>query len=311
MVRVILVVVAAVPIHRAQAFGGPENVAVVINADSWASKTIANEFIHLRRIPPINVIALTDVPGFDTINIDAFRQRILKPVLTAIEDRGLSKQIDYVVYSSDFPYAIDARADLAGKKTSRILSPIGSINGLTYLYEQTLAGDVGYLQLNSNDYMRRPLHGRRSKPVGEEDKQRYAKATQLMAKKDWAAAETLMSQLVRTYAEQSVFHYNLACCLSRQGKSGEAIAALNNAVAAGFSNAKHAQTDADLESLREQKGFLELLKKVEQKGRELFDVQPTQAFRNRYRWNRRGEKYRVARPASVCHWGCGGENRRL
>ena len=103
---------------------------VVVNSDSWASKAVANEFIHLRAIPPINVVYLDDVSTFETITVEEFRERILKPVLSVIDKRGLKQQIDY---SSDLPYAINARADLNGKKVSRVLTPIGSINGMTYL----------------------------------------------------------------------------------------------------------------------------------------------------------------------------------
>ena len=39
--------------------GGAENVVVVVNEDSWASMTVANEFIFLRKIPSINVIYLS------------------------------------------------------------------------------------------------------------------------------------------------------------------------------------------------------------------------------------------------------------
>ena len=39
----------------AQAGGGPENVFVVVNSASWASQSVANHFIKLRDIPPVNV----------------------------------------------------------------------------------------------------------------------------------------------------------------------------------------------------------------------------------------------------------------
>ncbi len=36
----------------------PESVALVVNGDSWASLTVANEYAALRRIPARNVILL-------------------------------------------------------------------------------------------------------------------------------------------------------------------------------------------------------------------------------------------------------------
>ena len=54
----------------ARAGGGPEGVAVVVNAQSWASMAVANEYIHLRNIPPANVVYLNDVATFETIGVE-------------------------------------------------------------------------------------------------------------------------------------------------------------------------------------------------------------------------------------------------
>lgn len=270
--------------------GGPENVAVVINGDSWASKTIANEFIRLRAIPPSNVIVLNDLPGFETVAVEAFRERILKPVLATIDQRGLKEQIDYVVYSSDLPYAIDVRADLAGRKTPRVLTLTASINGLTHLHEPVLAKDANYLQLNSNRYMRRPVVTRKLKPIAAADRRLYAEAARLIAKKKWSDAEKLLAPLAEKYPGQSSLPYNRACCLARMDKPADALTALGEAVAAGWANAAHAKNDADLKPLRDRKEFPALLKKMEANSRKTFDVQPTLAFHSRDRWNERGGK---------------------
>src|SRR5690606_18027371 len=70
---------------------------------------------------------------------------------------GLTPQIDCVAYSADFPWAIDASADFKDTKLPPMLSPIASLNGLTYLYQRVLKEEGQYLQLNSNRYMRLPL----------------------------------------------------------------------------------------------------------------------------------------------------------
>ena len=51
----------------ALAGGGPENVLLLVNANSDASKTIANHYIHWRQIPASNVLYLDwkGVPGVD------------------------------------------------------------------------------------------------------------------------------------------------------------------------------------------------------------------------------------------------------
>lgn len=141
---------------NAIAGGGPENLALVVNARSWASLTVANHYARLRQIPHSNVIYLDWPDPVLEVDVDAFRERILQRVLNEINKRGLASQIDYVVYSSDFPYAVDVSADVQGVGLPKQLTPTGSINGLTYLAQRTLVKDPRYLQLDVNRYMRLP-----------------------------------------------------------------------------------------------------------------------------------------------------------
>jgi hypothetical protein len=146
----------------------------VVNRNSPTSLTIANHYVRLRQIPAGNVLTLPWDPAAATTSVDTFRREILTAVLTAIGKRRLTTQIDYVVYSSDFPWAVDLDSDLTrflgpggaldkstlgappwqfqppeGQKAAR-----GSITGLTYLWQPVMAGLPHYLGLNSNQYMR-------------------------------------------------------------------------------------------------------------------------------------------------------------
>ncbi|MFB3890621.1 MAG: hypothetical protein ACE15C_01215 [Phycisphaerae bacterium] len=137
----------------AMAGGGPENVLVVVNPESWASLTVANHFIRARHIPDCDVVFLPFKLDRrdDATDVEAFRERLLKPVLAAVKDRGLEKQIDCIAWSSDFPTAIDFSADMGGSRGGAI----ASINGLTFLYEQVLAKEGrAYSALNANHYYR-------------------------------------------------------------------------------------------------------------------------------------------------------------
>ena len=49
---------SAFPAQVAYGGGGPENIFLVVNRQSWASQTVANHYIHLRKIPPGNVLYL-------------------------------------------------------------------------------------------------------------------------------------------------------------------------------------------------------------------------------------------------------------
>ena len=78
--------------------GGPENLAIVVNADSWASKTIANEYVHLRGVPSYNLVYLSDLPSFERMDVDSFREKILLPVMNSLYRRGVLDHIDCVAY---------------------------------------------------------------------------------------------------------------------------------------------------------------------------------------------------------------------
>ncbi len=146
----------------AWAGGGPENVLLVVNPQSQSSLTIANHYVRLRDIPPDHLLYLPWDPNLQTADIDTFRQRILSPVLRTIENRRLANQIDYVIYSSDFPWGIALDSDLRKFQASlppsdslerKTITPVGSLNGLTYLWHAVMAEPPGYLQMQSNRYM--------------------------------------------------------------------------------------------------------------------------------------------------------------
>ena len=162
----------------AQAGGGPEGVLLVVNPQSPASLTIANHYAQLRAIPSDNVLYLPWPPNQQTTDVDTFRRRILLPVLVNMRSRGVVEQIDYVVYSSDFPWGIALKSDVRkflseaqqmearlgdnkpqdAKKAQKLrwpqqYTPIGSINGLTYLWQAVASKVAAYFDPQSNRYM--------------------------------------------------------------------------------------------------------------------------------------------------------------
>jgi hypothetical protein len=107
---------ALVPVDRVHA-GGPENLMLIINADSPSSKLLANHYIELRKIPTTNVVYLNGLPDKEITTLEVFREQILKPIVEAMKTRGLEGHIDYIVYSSDFPTSIKVPEHL--KKLAR------------------------------------------------------------------------------------------------------------------------------------------------------------------------------------------------
>ncbi len=138
-----------------RAGGGPENLFLVVNAHSQNSRTVANHYARLRRIPPGNICYLDWDGNIEATDIETFRQKILGPALEAVQQRALSNQIDYLVYSSDFPWRIDFAGDLPPAQRN-LESLSGSITSFTYLYQFTLSRSPLYMSMTANHYMRDP-----------------------------------------------------------------------------------------------------------------------------------------------------------
>ncbi len=139
----------------ARAGGGPENLFLVVNARSWASLTLANHFIQLRNLPASNVLYLDWTGPVDDIDLGAFRSQLLTPVLTAIQQRHLSDHIDLIVYSADFPWAVNGREEFKNFTLPEQQTPVGSLTGLTFFFASVEARTGEFLGLvDANRYAR-------------------------------------------------------------------------------------------------------------------------------------------------------------
>ena len=277
-------------VSLACAGGGPENVAVVINTDSFASQAVANAFLEFREIPAVNVIQLPlgDLPDFETVDVEVFRERLLRPALEALEQRGLTAQIDYLVYSADVPYAVRVSADIGDRKLPQMLTPTASVNGLTYLYPLVLAKNPEYLALGVNAYARLQTRtwSEGHKPWADDERARFRQAMKQLADKDYAAAAGTLQELSAARPQMPHLWYNLACALARQDKVDEAMQALNQAVSVGWSDATHIMDDDDLTGLRQREDFQKLVKELQDRPLEL---RPTVGFRAAAGWDTKGQ----------------------
>ena len=264
----------------------PESTLLVVNADSWASRSVANEYVRLRGIPAQNVVHLHSLPGFEGVDVEAFREKILKPVLEAIETRDLKGQIDCIAYSADLPYAVSVRKDVGKRKLPKFFTPTASINGLTYLYEDVLKKDPSYLRLDRNRYARRRLKALEARQPTDEERARHNEALRLLMEKKPAQAEPILQQLARQDPKSARVQYNLACCLARQNKPEEALAALRRAMDNGWMNYRFAKKDKDFACLRDREDFQSLLDSMRNA---VFEIQPTCAFRSTCGWSEKGE----------------------
>jgi len=139
---------------------GAENVLVVVNPESEDSRTIAEAYVKLQEIPQGNVVEIAWDVSKETTDIDTFREKILTPILAAIEERGLQPQIHCVAYSAGFPWRINAASDvksapkdIQSRLRSKMFQPSCSLNALTFHHQAVMAKKpLEYLNLRGNRY---------------------------------------------------------------------------------------------------------------------------------------------------------------
>ena len=136
--------------------GGPENVFLLVNSLSQDSMTVANHYVQIRKIPASNVFYLEFDPKQWKVLGATFRDQILLPALEEIDRRGLSRQIDYLIYSCDFPWKVDFARDFPQQKFTVGYQPRGSITGSTYLWSFVKDRRKEMFGLSSNNYFSMP-----------------------------------------------------------------------------------------------------------------------------------------------------------
>jgi len=134
LLQSLLALSIAASVSSVWAGGGPENVLLLVNSNSLSSKTIANHYIALRNVPASNIVYVDWRGGLEGCQGPQFAGKILKPAIDAIRERGLSHQIDYVVYSSDFPWRVDLKTLFPDQTFGPPIRPAASCTGATYLW---------------------------------------------------------------------------------------------------------------------------------------------------------------------------------
>jgi uncharacterized protein (TIGR03790 family) len=270
-----------------QAGGGPENVVVLVNGNSDASKRIANFYVALRNIPDANIIILDEVPDTETTDIETFREKILKPAINEINARKLAARVDYLVYSADFPTAIQVQSDLTELKNElpQVITKVASINGLTFLTGLALAKNPSYLSLDANSYTAQPANNVLQYCCPGNSLAEFNAAAEAFAKEDFTAALEKFQLLVQANKLQAALHYWLARCQAKLDDETAALDELELAMRLGWSFRQYTEQDPALENLKESarfQGLLELL--VDSK----FDLNQSRGFRSSFVWGPNG-----------------------
>ena len=283
-IRVGVIAAVCLQVSSAHAGLGPENVAVIVNAHSEASRRIATEYVALRGIPASNLIELQGVPDSESATVEHFREKLLKPVLATIDRRGLREQIDCIAWSSDFPTAINVKGDIGQTKTQRIFTPVGSINGLTFLHEAVLKKDVnGYLSLVSNGYFRRAISWPVAKKLPVEVTRKCAEAMQRASKEgSWQQTVDVLESALEESPGNTRLQLALAQCYVKLEKPDEAVGQLRKLEEGGVSGARAIRRDSILKSLATRDDVRKLLSQMDEND---IPLQQTLGFRSADRCN--------------------------
>ncbi len=132
--------------------GGPQNLALIVNPNDVNSLAVANCYIELRGVSPSNVIFIPWTVDVRSTSGTQFRNRILAPTLKEMELRGIAEQIDYLVFSSGYPYLIDFVPVFKGQTFPPQARPTASLTSAAYLYQFVLANSPDMFAGNANFY---------------------------------------------------------------------------------------------------------------------------------------------------------------
>ncbi|MDH3832300.1 MAG: tetratricopeptide repeat protein, partial [Gammaproteobacteria bacterium] len=296
LTAILVACMCLLPAH-AYAGGGPEKVLVVVNGDSPVSLQVANAYVDMRDIPQEHVLWLHDIPYPDSISIDIFRTRILKPIRDFITQNRLDDEIDIIAYSADFPYAVNFSTDLKANKLPRLKyhGKEASLTGLSYFARHVETGSPYYLAGNANLYFRRNLATGWRLPRSLTDVE-----TSLMKKaareKDFEAAVASYEALVQGFPEHGALWHGLARSHAALGNNGEAMAALQQAANHGWFNSLKTRNDRYLKVLSDDPAWQQLLDRMEKRNG---PFQAAHGFSANYEWTGATQPVKTFRSESL------------
>ena len=276
---------------------GPENTLVVVNEESPDSLAVANHYIHLRKIPPCNVLYLNGITtikqyGEESSSSKAFKRQILDPLLKAIKDRGIENQIDCVAYSAGFPTRINFQPEMktylqkSGKKYQLSLhAPWASITSLTYFHRNAYSKNPDFLELDANHYANPRRMKVLANPFTGDGATQYSLAIKQINAKDYDAAIESLNGLGRKHPHQLSVVYAFARCLALKGESDKAIAALKYAKSLGFAHRSLLENDKAFSRLKSEQALGKIIEQMEDLPDGMIATRP---FSSQYFWGQNG-----------------------
>ncbi|TWU02578.1 hypothetical protein [Stieleria varia] len=235
-----------------------ENIIVVVNGSSQVSRTIANHYVQLRNIPSSNVVVLSDVPSGLLVEYEPFRDKILKPLLTQIDSRGLASHTRVIAYSADFPTMVGIKSFTDQIKEPTIKKyqlPVASINGATYLYRFLLDNNPAFLSLGANFYARGDFERTFTNPYLDDRRSAFEDAEKLRLDGRYADAAERYQELFAKTPYTAALAIRSAECFQHAEQSDKAVELLTAAIKSGWSSRRYLQESVVLSELLDRDGL--------------------------------------------------------
>ena len=274
--------------------GGPENVLLVVNANSDSSKMFANWYVDGRGIPSRNVVYLNSVPMRERVSLEQFTSSILKPAMEAIRVRNLAPTIDYVVYSSDFPTAVvitphqQALFKLNEKIPKKFFKPEASISSLTYFALAVLHDSPNYMGFTSNNYYRQPARFILSSPFGGPRQVEFQNAIKVFengSERQLQESIDVLLELLKKNPQQVALSYWLAKFHAKKGDFKSAANWLGRSIQLGWRFRQKTLSDPGFESALEDPLFRGFADRIPD---DPFLFAPTRGFKRLYAFGPNG-----------------------
>lgn len=264
----------------------PMRTAVVVNARSFDSLTIANHYASLRGIPDRCLIAMEGVPTEMSCSIEEMKASILNPLLAELDSRGLANQVDVVAYSAGFPTAIQLDSDFA-KVAPRhhLFTPVGSINGLTSLYQWLNNDQVNYIAPRTNFYSRVDRQEWLQNPFLNKDRDALNEAAASAEKEDFGAAIASLKLLIKQHPAQWPLLFRLAGYQAKANQTDASLETISQLLRKGAAYRTLFDGDKAFDSLRNHPIFIKLQSAMSP----IFpNRMPPAAFSARVAWGQNG-----------------------
>ncbi len=244
---------------------GPENLILVVNAESWESRTIANSYAEMRKVPTRNIVLLRNIPAEPVTTLEKFREQILKPLLAEIDARGLAPQTRVIAYSSGFPYAVNISEHhdrLKDATLKKVFTPTASLNGLTFFYRFVLADKEEYLNTSTNFYARSPWERHFINPFLGDDGSAFDAAKQAVNEANYATAGIGYAALFDKYPTQPPLGILAAEAYLRANDTPAALKMLERAIASGWIFRSHFDGNKIYDPVREDARFKKMIENL-------------------------------------------------